>query len=109
MKTSNIHFVVETDENRVPEKISWSATDKPEISEAGAVILSVWDRKQQTALRIDLWDKEMDVQDMKQLVHQTMLTLADSFERATGEKAMSASMRDFCEYFADKMNLRSPI
>ena len=109
MKTSAIHFNVETDDNNIPESITWSATDKPGESEAGAVILSVWDRKEGTALRIDLWDKKMDVMEMKFFVHQTLLTLADTFERATNEKAMSASLRDFGDYFAEKMKLGTPL
>jgi gliding motility-associated protein GldC len=47
----------------------------------------------------------MQVDEMKQFVHQTILTLADSFERATNEKAMADTMRDFCAYYAEKMNI----
>ena len=53
-------------------------------------------------------DKEMKVDEMKQFVHQTMVTLADSFERSTGEDKMAMAMRDFCDYFAEKMNLFQP-
>jgi gliding motility-associated protein GldC len=51
-------------------------------AEAKAMILSVWDKDEQNAMRIDLWTKEMQVDEMKQFVHQTILTLADSFEKA---------------------------
>jgi hypothetical protein len=50
----------------------------------------------------------MEVDEMKYFVHQTILTLADSFERATGEDRMAATMRDFCEYYAEKLNLKGP-
>lgn len=107
MKKSEIHISVETDENNVPEHIQWSASDANiDQQRAKAMILAMWDEKEKNTLRIDLWDKEMDVEEMKFFVHQTILTLADSFERATGEDRMAATMRDFCDYYAEKMNLR---
>ena len=107
--TSTIKIDVTTDENNVPENSHWSASDAGiKAQDAKAMILSMWDDKEQTALRIDLWDKEMKVDGMKQFVHQTMVTLADSFERSTGEDKMAMAMRDFCDYFAEKMNLFQP-
>jgi len=32
MKKSEINFKIELDQNNVPEKILWDATDKPEIA-----------------------------------------------------------------------------
>jgi gliding motility-associated protein GldC len=69
------------------------------------MILSVWDGKKNSSMRIDLWTKEMKVDEMKMLVHQTIVTMADTFERATGEKEMTLAMKDFGEYFAEKMGL----
>jgi gliding motility-associated protein GldC len=66
----------------------------------------VWDKDERNTLRIDLWNKEMEVDEMKRFVHQTILTLADSFEKATGEKKMADTMRDFCEYYAEKLEIK---
>ena len=90
MKQETIRFDIELDDNHVPEKIQWTASDQKRSSEVKAMILSVWDKQEQNTMRIDLWNKEMHVDEMKQFVHQTILTLADSFERATNEKAMAA-------------------
>jgi gliding motility-associated protein GldC len=109
MKLEQIRFDIELDDNNVPEKINWTATDNGRAAEGKAMILAVWDKAEQNALRIDLWTKEMQVDEMKQFVHQTILTLADSFERATNEKPMADTMRDFCQYYAEKMNIQSPI
>ena len=105
MKLEQIRFDIELDDNNVPEKINWTATDNSLSAEAKAMILAVWDKAEQNALRIDLWTKEMQVDEMKQFVHQTILTLADSFERATNEKPMADTMRDFCAYYAEKMKI----
>jgi len=104
-KKSEITITVETDQNQIPEQIKWRTTDDPKDTEAKAIFTSIWDPEQKNTLRIDLWNKEMTTEEMKIFVHQTMLTMADTFERATDEKPMAMSMRDFCEYFAEKMNL----
>lgn len=104
--TSKIEFTVELDENRVPENISWSAEDggiKEESSKA--IMLSVWDSQQKDTLRMDLWTKDMPVDEMKQFFHQTLVSMSNTFERATNDDKMSATMRDFCDYFAEKLEL----
>ena len=104
--TSNIHFKVGLDENRIPEAISWTAEDGGITNEESkAIMLSVWDHKKKDTLRMDLWTKDMPVDDMKQFFHQTLVSMANSFERATDDQKMSATMRDFCEYFAEKLEL----
>lgn len=104
--TSEIKFVVELDENRVPEKLMWSAQDGGiDLEEAKAIMLSVWDAKSKETLRIDLWTKEMPVDEMKQFFHQTLVAMADTFQRATADEKMAETMKDFCQYFAEKMEL----
>ena len=105
-KTSNINIKVTLDENRVPEELSWSAEDGGvENEEAKAMMLSVWDPNQKETLRIDLWTKDMPLDDMKQFFHQTLLTMADTFEKATGENLISEDLRDYCYHFAEKMDI----
>ena len=102
-KTSDIRLTVHLDENQVPERIEWEAEDTAAKSVSKAVLLSLWDEKEQNTLRIDLWTKEMTVEEMKAFFHQNILTQADTFERATGEGKMAAQMRDFAAYFAEHM------
>ncbi|RRA95015.1 gliding motility protein GldC [Paenimyroides viscosum] len=104
--TSTIKINVTVDENKVPDDIRWTAADGGiEDQEAKAMLLSIWDSKVQETLRIDLWTKEMPVDEMKVFFHQTLVAMADTFERATDDKKMSDTMRDFCEYFAEKLEL----
>lgn len=103
MKTSDIRLTVQLDANNVPERIDWEAQDTGAVSSSKAVLLSLWDEKERNTLRIDLWTKEMTVEEMKAFFHQNILTLADTFERATGEARMAAQMRDFGAYFAEHM------
>ncbi len=104
---SKIELRVELDENRVPEKLSWSAQDGGiDNEEAKAMMLSVWDPNAKETLRIDLWTKDMPVDDMKQFFHQTLVTMSDTFHRATQDEKMTATMKDFCDYFAEKLELK---
>ncbi|WP_445453886.1 gliding motility protein GldC [Flavobacterium sp. 25HG05S-40] len=105
--TSEIKIAVTLDVNRVPEKLMWSAQDGGiELEEAKAMMLSVWDSKVQETLRIDLWTKDMPVDEMKKFFHQTLVAMADTFQRATQDDKMSNTMKDFCDYFAEKMELK---
>ena len=105
--SSEIKFNVGLDENKVPETIYWSAEDGGiEDSESKAIMISVWDHLQKDTLRMDLWTKDMPVDEMKQFFHQTLVSMANSFERATDDQKMSATMRDFCDYFAEKLELK---
>jgi len=101
--TSDIRITVHLDENRVPERIDWEAEDGGVKSSSKAILLSVWDEQEANTLRVDLWTKEMSVEEMKAFFHQNLMTLADTFERATGEGKMASQMRDFGTYFAEHM------
>ena len=107
VKTSTIELNVGLDENRVPEKLNWTAEDGGiKNEEAKAMLLSVWDHKAKETLRIDLWTKDMPVDEMKQFFHQTLTAMSDTFLRATQDEKMSATMKDFCDYFAEKLELK---
>ncbi|MBR9855463.1 MAG: gliding motility protein GldC [Algicola sp.] len=105
--TSEITLKVGLDENRVPEELKWSAQDGGiNEEEAKAMLLSVWDSKNQESLKIDLWTKDMPVDEMKVFFHQTLVSMADTFFKATQDEKMTATMKDFCDYFAEKLELK---
>lgn len=83
--TSTISINVVLDENRVPEQILWKATDSTADMEqqAKAMMLAFWDGADKSALRIDLWTKDMMVDEMADFYYQVLMTMADSFQRAT--------------------------
>lgn len=105
MKTSEIKFTVTLDKNNLPEKIDWNATDADEQSTSKSVMIALWDAKENNTLRIDLWTKDMMVDEMKVFYHQCLLSMADTFDRATGETEMAKEMRGFAQHFGEKMKL----
>ena len=104
---SEINIKVGLDENRIPEKLVWSADDGGiSNKKSKALLLSVWDSKEKETYKINLWTKDMPVDEMKQFFHQTLVSMADSFQLATNDEKMTATMRDFCDYFAEKLELK---
>ena len=104
--TSEIKFEIELDPNRGPEKLFWTAADGGVTKEeAKAFMLSIWDSKAKETMRIDLWTKDMPVDEMKIFFHQTLVAMSDTFKRATDDEKMAATMKDFCDYFAEKLEL----
>jgi gliding motility-associated protein GldC len=99
---SDIHIRIELDENRIPETITWSAPDGGvENAAADGLMLNVWDGKAKDLLRIDLWTKEMPVDDMKKFMHQSLMSMANTYERATDDEQVSADLREFARYFGE--------
>lgn len=101
MKQSTINFKVELDETNTPERIIWDASDKPdELSETKSISLSLWDHVQKNTLRIDLWTKDMPVNEMKRFYIDCLSGLAQSSLSATGDEFMAGEMNSLCEKLA---------
>jgi gliding motility-associated protein GldC len=101
--SSDIRITVHNDGEGVTD-IRWQADDAPETGEqvAKAMVLALWDAEARNALRIDLWTKEMTVQDMNDFFFQTFLTLADTYRSATGDADMMAEIKIFAREFAER-------
>jgi gliding motility-associated protein GldC len=104
MNTSSIRIDVSLDIDRIPESISWSATESipDEIKKAKALMLAFWDGADKSALRIDLWTKDMMVDEMGDFYYQTLMTMADTFQRATREDGLVEELRQFAKSFYQK-------
>ncbi len=102
MKKSEIAFHVELDENNVPEKIKWDATDKPEagFSDCKSISIALWDHLQKNTLRIDLWTKDMPVNEMKRFYIDCLGGLAQSILTSTGDELMAKEINSLCEKLA---------
>src|SRR5690625_1359399 len=106
-QAKKINIEVLLDENVLPEIITWVAADLKGFDEAScrAMILALWDHNNKDTLRLDLWTKDMTVDEMKIFFHQTLLTMADTLEKSTTDDRISGDMRDFCAYFAERMDI----
>ena len=104
MNKSTIQIDVLLDPNKIPEQISWSATDSTAdmTQKAKAMCLAFWDGADKTAMRIDLWTKDMMMDEMADFIYQNMMTMADGFERATRQTELARDMKTFAKAFMQK-------
>ena len=104
MNQSTIKIDVLLDPNKIPEQISWNATDSQAdmAQKAKAMCLAFWDGADKTALRIDLWTKDMMMDEMADFYYQMFITMADTFKRATHQDALADDMKKFAREFFEK-------
>lgn len=108
MKKSHVNIEVGLDENKVPESIEWKAPDGNVQSDAKAMFLSVWDKKEKNALALNLWTKECNTNEMKAFFHRTLVGMIEAFERAVpNEEELVRDLYATCNYFAEKTGLIS--
>lgn len=105
--TSQIRLTVENDGDGVTD-IAWEADDAaaagvaPGPQPAQAMFLALWDAEARNALRIDLWTKQMTVEDMHDFVFQTLLTLGDTVKSATGDDDLMSELKIFARQYAER-------
>jgi gliding motility-associated protein GldC len=99
MKKSDVNFRVELDQNNIPEKIFWEATDKPDpgLSETKSLSIAIWDHMQKNTLRIDLWTKDMPVEDMKRFHVECLGGIAQSILTSTQDEFMANEINALCD------------
>ena len=97
MKKSEINFKIQLDENNIPETIQWDATDKPgKTDHTKAITIGIWDDAEKNTLRLDLWTKEMPVNEMKMFYIDALSGMAQSILSATGDEKMAESITSLC-------------
>jgi gliding motility-associated protein GldC len=104
MRQSTIKIDVLLDPNKIPEQINWQATDSSAdmTQKAKAMSIAFWDGADKTALRIDLWTKDMMIDEMGDFYYQMLMGMADSFKRATNQEQLSNEMKNFAKDFFEK-------
>jgi gliding motility-associated protein GldC len=104
MEDSTITVKVRLDEDKFPQQIEWNATGSTveHTQQAKGILLSFWDGEEKTAMRIDLWTKEMRVDEMADFFYQTLITMADTYNRATHQKELTEEMKAFAKSFYEK-------
>lgn len=104
MTESNININVQLDDEKVPELITWSASgstaDTPQA--AKSMLLAFWDGIEKSALRIDLWTKDMMTDEMADFYYQVFVTMADTFQRATRQDELAGDIKKFANEFHNK-------
>ncbi len=95
----NIHL--ELDNDKLPEKISWRASDSQfdGFKECKAFLLSIFDAGDLNTLRVDIWSKEMRMDEMNRFFYQSFVSMADTYQRATNNESGANDIREFAKSF----------
>ena len=104
-KKSEINITVELNENNLPVSMKWTSTENNESGDCKSFFLALWDGIEQTSLHLNLWTKEMGVDEMRQFIHQMLLNQSDTLKKATGEEALAASLYDYSHEYAIKSGI----
>ncbi|MBE7173694.1 MAG: gliding motility protein GldC [Williamsia sp.] len=101
MTQSTITIDITLDKDKLPEGIHWQASGSTADTKqrAKAMLLGLWDGADKSALRIDLWTKDMMVDEMGDFFYQTIVGMADTYQRATGHKELVDNMKRFAKEF----------
>ncbi|MFT4659883.1 MAG: gliding motility-associated protein GldC [Patiriisocius sp.] len=100
-----LEFEISMDVNHLPEKIMWKADDTEEARASKAIMLSIWDKKDGNTMRVDLWDKDFTTDEMKTFFIQSLLTMNDTLERATGDTELCSGIREFGRELGKRMGV----
>jgi gliding motility-associated protein GldC len=104
MHQSSINIDVLLDPQKIPQQITWRASDSSAemAQQAKAMCIAFWDGADRSAMRIDLWTKDMMVDEMADFYYQMLMTMADTFNRATNQQGLTDDMKQFAKVFHDK-------
>ena len=101
---SNINIQIELDEDKMPETIEWNAPDGgvEGFQKAKGMLLGLWDGQEKSALRIDLWTSKMMVDEMNDFFYQSLMGMAETYQRATHNDMLTEEMKAFAKTFHKK-------
>lgn len=93
---SEINFEIQLDNDRIPEKIFWDATENPNegINETKAISISVWDHYHRGLLGINLWTKDMPVDEMNHFAVDMIGNLVQMLRDSTQDEKMIGILED---------------
>jgi gliding motility-associated protein GldC len=110
MKKSEIYFSIALDDQHVPEAISWRATDAGDsIQFAKAINVSIWDRDQEGTMKLDLWTKDMPVDEMKHFFVDIIGSMSQTILTATNDEVMAGKMKTFCQDLMKHIEAEHPL
>ena len=106
LKKEKFSIDVLMDENLIPEDLQWNSSQGNGQSEkASAALIYLWNAQKNETFSLDLWTKKMSIEEMNKMMFQTIMTLANSYEKATSEDQLANAMRDFGEFFGEKTEI----
>ncbi len=102
-KTNEVLLKVIMDEDNIPSEIYWKAENQQqEWEKCKAFLLSLFEEKTQGTLKLDLWTKDFQLDEMNQFMYQTLFSLCETYMKATQNKDLSNQFMNFVNYFGEQ-------
>ena len=106
MNKSKLTFDLELDDNNIPKKIIMNSSDsQAEDVLLKSLMIAAWDQKTKETLMVPLWTKDMMVNEMFIMFHQTLMSMANTLSKSTGQDKLAGALRDYCEFFAQETKI----
>ena len=107
-RTAEIKVLVDLDGDDVPTQIKWQASEAKDegFVSCQTVMLSLWDSDNNTTASIDLWTKEITIDDMNLHFYQILRKMAETYLRATNNPDMATEIHEFADGFGTKLGLK---
>lgn len=107
-RTAEIKLTVDLDADNVATRIEWQAAEAPGggVATCQSMMLSLWDSEKKATAAIDLWTRDMTVDDMNFFFYQVLHKMADTYLRATKNAPMAEAIHEFGNKFGDTLRLR---
>jgi len=105
MKKSKITIDISLNENNIPEKISCISSDDKYKKEIKSFMLSLWDPNKKETLKIDLWTKDMLLDEMKVFICQSILSVKHIVKRALDDDSIVNKIDKFSSEIAKEMGI----
>ncbi|TDJ70247.1 MAG: gliding motility protein GldC [Proteobacteria bacterium] len=106
-RTAEIKLTVDLDDDDLPTRIEWQSSEGQLDGPAScqSMMLSLWDGENRTTAAIDLWLKDMPIEDMNEYFYQVIHKMADTYLRATKNADVAAMIREFGDEFGETLGL----
>lgn len=104
-KESEITIGISLDETNMPIHIEWAANDNPAGTtpqSCKGMLLSLFSEEHKETLKIDLWTKDMQVQEMDRFFYQTLRGMAETYFKATQNRELANQLQQFVYFFGQE-------
>ena len=106
MSKEKLTFDLELDENNMPKKIIMNSSDSQDKDVLlKSLMIAAWDQKTKETLIVPLWTKDMMVNEMFIMFHQTLMSMANTLSKSTGQDKLAGALRDYCKFFAEETKI----
>ena len=106
MSKEKLTFDLELDENNMPKKIIMNSSDSQDKDVLlKSLMIAAWDQKTKETLIVPLWTKDMMVNEMFIMYHQTLMSMANTLSKSTGQDKLAGALRDYCKFFAEETKI----